>query len=505
MVNLFLSVNNNPVRFTSGNIVMVLLIIASLSFDLSGSKPLWTSPTYRELNFPADDYYIGFASRTFGNDEDASEVEQQVLSFSRVRLIESVYVSISADSYNSLTNSDGEAQEFYSKKIVSRSALETAGLVTDVYLDARKKIAYAFSSIKKSELKESYARAFQLNYQQAAQQIDRVSSMTLPRLMVLRDEITQIQGQNTILKFLGISDQIVQNQIDEMLGEIENSILERSRERSNLDEALITLKSILFSNLNPEVKSIKSNLLTYKDSELSSELSLILDQKLSETLLDQVEINDQSNYVLSGTYWPDMEGIRIMVNVNEFHSNENIRLIGTASVIIDEASIKNLNVNIKPTIPEAPFLSIATKKSDYGGLIAEVTTQKGKDAVAFWEGEELKLAVKVSRPSYVQLINIWADGSKYLLLDNYYLGPDEVNKEYWLPFSWETACPCGMENLYLRASNRPFPQVQVTDVDGFLKLDTDMDIILELTRGFKPKTDEDYLAETTLGLMTFSK
>lgn len=427
------------------------------------------------------------------------------MSFSRVRLIESVYVSISADSYNSLTNSDGEAQEYYSKKIVSKSALETAGLVSEVYLDTRKNIAYAFSTIRKNVLRESYARAFELNYQRVEQQMSQLTSMSLPRMMVLRDDLTQLRGQGTILKFLGFGDPMVDKQIDDLIGTIEDVILERSQERSDLEEALITLKSILFSTLNPEVRSIKMNLLTYKDSELSSALSLILEQKLSQVLLDRVEINDQSNYVLSGTFWPVKEGIRIMINVNEFLDDENLRLLGTATAIVDEASISQLNVEIEPAVQEMAILINSESKPDYGGLIAEVTTQKGKEAVAFWEGEELKLAVKVSRPSYVQLINIWADGSKYLLLDNYYLGPDEVNKEYWLPFSWETACPCGMENLYLRASNQPFPPVQVTDVDGFLKLDTDIDVILELTRGFKPKTDDDYLAETSLGLMTFPR
>lgn len=441
----------------------------------------------------------------YGKDEQVSEAEQEVLSFSRVRLMESVYVSISSDSYNSLINSGGETQEYYSKKVVSKSALETAGLVTEVYLDSKKNIAYAFSIIKKSELRESYSRAFDLKFQQAKQRASQLTTMTLSGLMILRDELTQLQGQGTMLKFLGIGNQNTDKQLADLIGEVDNAILERSRKRSDLDEAMIIMKSILFSNLNAEVQSLKINLLTYKNTGLSSELSLVLNQKLSQVLLNEVKISYQSDYVLSGTYWPDEEGIRIMINVNEFLDGENVRLLGTASATVEDGSIKGLNAALEPFVQEIPLLSNSEEKPDYGGLIAEVSTQKGKEAIAFWEGEELKLAVKVSRPSYVQLINIWADGSKYLLLDNYYLGPDEVNRDYWLPFSWETACPCGMENLYLRASNRPFPPVQVTDVDGFMKLETDIAIILELTRGFKPKKNDDYLAETTLGLMTFPR
>ncbi len=469
------------------------------------STPLWVSPTYREFNFPSDEYYIGFASRSFGREEDPSEVEQQVLTFSRIRLVESVYVSISANSYNSLVNSDGEAREYYSKKIVSKSTLETAGLATEVYLDSRKNIAYAFSSIRKSELRENYAKAFRANYIAIERRMEQLSSMSLQRMMHFSDEITQLQGQRTVMSFLGVGNPNSDQQLEGYLSQVENAILDRSKVRSDLDEALMNLQSVLFSTLQQEVKSLKINLLTYKDSELSSEFSLILNQKLSQVVLEKVEINDGSSYVLSGTYWPAEKGIRLMISVNEYVGGENISLLGTASATVDKTSIHDLNVQIVPQRPKEPLLAAAEDKPDYGGLIAEVTTQKGKEAVAFREGEELKLAVKVSRPSYVQLINIWADGSKYLLLDNYYLGPDEVNKDYWLPFTWETACPCGMENLYLRASNEPFPPVQVSDVDGFLKVETDIEVILKLTRGFKPKTDEDYLAETSMGLMTFPK
>ena len=487
-------------------IALSIFILVSLTgFDAPKSPPLWISPTYRELNFPRSDYYVGFASRSFSKEEDVSEVEQQVLSFARVRLVESVYVSIAADSYNSVTNADGEAEEFYSKKIVSRSALETAGLATEVYLDNRKKIAYAFSSIKKVELLNNYEKAFAVNFEAIERQMNEVSTMPMPQMRQLLDEIRQLQGQRNVLSFLGAEIGEKVQQLNEFALGTQNAILDESKKQTGLEEALSTLQSILFSTLNPVAKAMKINLLTYKDSGLSSEFSLVLNQKLTQGLLENVEISDQSDFVLTGTYWPGREGIRLMVSVNELQAGENIRLLGTASATINESSISGLDVKIEPDFPSSPVLSNSQEKAAYGGLIADVTTQKGKEAVAFTEGEELKVAVKVSRPAYVQLINIWADGSKFLLLDNYYLGSDEVNKNYWLPFSWETACPCGMENLYLRASNRPFLPMEVVDVDGFMKLETDIEVVLELTRGFKPKTDEDYLAEASLDLMTFPK
>lgn len=388
---------------------------------------------------------------------------------------------------------------------MSKSALETAGLATEVYLDRKKQIAYAFSSIKKTELREDYTRAFASKFSQVEENMQQISSMTLLRLTNFSDEIRQLQGHQNVLSFLGVGDGQKKGQLDQFSTDIEKAIREQSKKQADLDEALAALQSILFSTLNPVVKAVKVNLLTFKDSELSSEFSLILNQKLTEVLLKKVAVTDQSDYVLSGTYWPGKEGVRLMVSVNEVQSDENIRLLGTASATINEAAVTVLNVAIEPDIPKTPVLSSSQEKAEFGGLVAEVLTQKGKEAISFWEGEELKVAVKVSRPAYVQLINIWADGSKYLLLDNYYLGPDEVNKNYWLPFSWETACPCGMENLYLRASNRPFPTMEVQDVDGFLKLDTDIEVILERTRGFKPKAEGDYLAETSLGLMTFPK
>ena len=61
-----------------------------------------------------------------------------------------------------------------------------------------------------------------------------------------------------------------------------------------------------------------------------------------------------------------------------------------------------------------------------------------------------------------------------LLLENYYIGEDQLNQEIILPFEWNVQCPCGTEYLKLFAQKNPFDELPVEEKDGFDIVDVNL-------------------------------
>jgi len=60
-----------------------------------------------------------------------------------------------------------------------------------------------------------------------------------------------------------------------------------------------------------------------------------------------------------------------------------------------------------------------------------------------------------------------ADGQKVLLLDNYYIAENMVNKMVELPFEFECSAPFGVETLLASAQPTQLTPLSITHTDGF--------------------------------------
>lgn len=123
-----------------------------------------------------------------------------------------------------------------------------------------------------------------------------------------------------------------------------------------------------------------------------------------------------------------------------------------------------------------------------GGFLAEIWTNKGDENLIYTEGEKLKLYVRINRESYIRVIYHMADGSKVLMVDNYYVGSDKVNTVYELPFEFECAEPFGVETLQLNAQTKAFDALNTTQQYGYDFISEKLNDILVNTRGFKKVT-----------------
>jgi hypothetical protein len=130
-----------------------------------------------------------------------------------------------------------------------------------------------------------------------------------------------------------------------------------------------------------------------------------------------------------------------------------------------------------------------------GELQVEIITNKGKEGQIFSEGEMMKLFVRSNRECYLRFIYHLADGSKVLLLDNYYINRDKVNQVYELPYTFECAEPFGVETLQLNAQTQMFEPLTTRAESGYEFIQENTEQILVKTRGFKNKTGEVLKAE----------
>ena len=137
-----------------------------------------------------------------------------------------------------------------------------------------------------------------------------------------------------------------------------------------------------------------------------------------------------------------------------------------------------------------------------GDLKVELWTNKGADNLIFTEGEHMKLSVRANKECYLRVIYHLADGQKVLLLDNYYISTDKVNKVYELPYEFECSEPFGVETLQLNAQELAFGGLRTQKQDGYEFIVDDMQTILVTTRGMKRIEKSDLKAEKRVTITT---
>ena len=484
-----------------------------LLFTLFGveNSPDWLDHNHRKNNYPKDEFYQGFVSRSFASDENRLQVENEVVSQSRIRLSESIRVFISSKSTSTLSNVNSVADEKFQQKSVTRTELDASGLETLTYFDERKKVAYAFSFIKKRKLQSSYYKQLKDRMLSIRERINNYSEKKPPYavLIELLDELDQVKAIQNTLSSTGMNNSIVlmttqwnkrRDWVNELLSEM------KEKESIDLEEAAVFIRDGLVADITSRsLADVKVNRMTYKNTGIATELSVLFSDYFDDVVSERFSVvSNDFDWVINSTYWPLKDKIKITTTIHQIDGGELVKLIASTSINVDRSIIDDLGVDYEPLKneeDEEEYRVVTQREESDGEIIVEIATQKGNRSSVFMEGETLKLLTKVSRPSYIQLINVWADGSKLLLLDNYYADISQTNSYFELPFEWETACPCGIEYIYVIASSKPHSVPETTDQDGFLFIDEPLAEVLDKKRGFK-RVSGDGVSEASLILTT---
>ena len=463
-------------------------------FSNQQHKPSWTSYRHRKEFYPINNYFIGFATLYFHKGDDLNTIQDALSSKSKSLLIESIHIKISSVATSTLKNTNGLSEEIYNKDVIVSSKLEASGVKTEIYLDHKKQIGYAFSFIKKKDFNQSLKKQVKILTSQLSGQIDWLqknisSNLFNESLHEASEALSNLVSTNSILSNELSSEMVSRiNKFKRQITELKANSDQRSL---HIKEVANTINYHFKEYLNTSVPKVIYPI-TYKSTGVASELSHFLKDKLSVFVnnIDFLGAQEDTSMVLTGNYWPNDSGITINVSLTKVYLGLNIVKLKSISFHVEKPNDLNYLPNIK-SLKEGIHKEVnhPTLLVDEGMSI-DLMTRKGNGAISYKTGEKMKLMVKSSLPAYIRIINVWYDGRKSLLVDNFKINSSNANRTIELPFEWITTCPCGVEYIYAYAQSEPFERLNTIPFGKFTMVDETFRSVVQKTRSLKSSRPE---------------
>ena len=130
-------------------------------------------------------------------------------------------------------------------------------------------------------------------------------------------------------------------------------------------------------------------------------------------------------------------------------------------------------------------------------LHLECKTNKGKENLAFSQGETMRLYVKVNKPCFMRVTYRLADGRLVLFKDSFQIPPSKVGTFFEIGDGFNPSPPFGKEQVFFHAKTGPLDQLMLKQTADGYKLIQEPKHRTE--RGFLPKV---YEAESSLEFYT---
>jgi hypothetical protein len=516
------------------NIFLVSIIFITLFVitPASGQAPGWIKYDSRQAMFPEKNYISGFSSEINYTDAIVNELIDKCNGNAKNTLVESVKVSIKSVTESGLSNlnsgKNAETYQYIKHSSVSYSNIDIAGLISETYYDKKKKVAYAFTYIKKTDLEAYYKQKVTTSLQKLEQkykfaedskqggQAQIAVTTLLECLPVFRD----IEEAQSILAALGVIDETsikskntlaLKSQVDKSLDELNNSV------KNNISDLAYFISNGLKLQI-PDLKgSVSLSSFNYQDTKMGSPLSKRLYNELEQKLVSVAQINllnqevfsassglNTSDFIITGSYWEEGDFLKIIVVLRDY-------ITGKAQASIESKLKKDYctqnNIEFLPEnfIEANKKAKIFNENEIVGGdLQLEIWTNKGNTNLLYSQNDTLKLYLRTNKECYVRFIYHLADGSSVLLLDDFYVGIDKVNKVYQLPDEFICSEPFGAELLQVNAQTAKFEPLIITKQNGYNYISNDLADILIKNRGFKKTDDKLLKAETRLVITTMA-
>lgn len=498
---------------------LVILLITYTSIVIAQVEPKWVNYITRTNSYPTSTYLSGFASEINTNGVDQNELLGKLEGLAKDQLVENIMVDIRSISTLNIHNVNTETQETFKHNSTSFSQAKIAGLKVERYYDAKKKTGYAFAYAEKNDVIQLYLNEIEKELASiktamtSAASLDKQGALkkyfeTQPSFRTIEEAQTLIvtltaNFDNPALKRKETSDLKVA--VDEKINALRNS------SQLTLDEAANFIAYGLGLQTGPVKTSVRLASFTYQDTPMGSPFSRRFGTMLEQSLINEarynvVDANAQTKgFVLTGSYWEEKDKLKVTALLRNETTGE---ALGSASCYIPISVLAQNNVDFKPENYHDAMSNMKMFAKDEmkgGDLQVEVVTNKGKDAQIFSEGEAMRLFVRANRECYLRFIYHLADGSKVLLLDNYYVNRDKVNLLYELPYTFECAEPFGVETLQLNAQTEQFEPLNVKSENGYDFILENTEQILVKTRGFKKKDAEVLKAEEIVVFTTMAR
>lgn len=506
----------------------LLFVLLLLVGTISWAQPAWIEYEHRTIRYPDDKYLVGFSSEQIVRKEQPREdILERLSGYAKDKLVQSVLTEIKSVTSMEIQTTNGITNEELKSASVASSDATIAGLKVETYYDDRKKdeVAYAFAYASKAEVIKyyeneikTYLDRWNTDFTIAENHKNQGNNQAALKLLFgFQKDFRDVEHAQTLLVTLTGNynlPAIRRAEFNTFKTRVENKISEiRGIDQFSLEDAAYYIAFSMSTQMDDKSTPIVVNNFTFEDTPMGSKFSrrfkASIDQKLSSegfSVVQNIEGNPNA-LVLNGTYWENADKLKI---VTILRTQGVSKAVASAECYLPKATLQQIGIAYKPENYTQALVDqkIFSENEIIGGnLNIDLWTNKGKERLIYTEGEELKLFVRANKEAYIRIVYYLADGSKVLMVDNYYINRDMVNKTVELPFSFECAEPFGTETMQMNAQVDPFEPLQTEEQYGYEFITEGTHAIQVKSRGFKKvkstKT-EDIKAERRLVFTTMS-
>ena len=513
------------------------LLCLVICLQLEAQEPDWVGQGGKSVKYPLSEYVTGFGTSP-SKEKDAALIAQDN---ARAQLSQSIIVNIRSEVIDKLEATGNKTSQYFSTVTQSSTTLQIAGVKTETY--TKGKNTYAFAYVSKKELSRYYKQRrndliLQVQKLSSAAEADEKAGRiddAAKRYAGLFPLLEQLREATTILLVAqsGSEAESLLNEDRTIAGKEELAIkIDRllARSISSVDDAARAVAYQIAQQITGVGKTMITPL-TYQDSKMTSSFARYFRDALesqmqkfavwdvarqtrefipkSSQITRDLAVASGAQAIFEGNYWEQGDKIKIIGRLREVESGQ---IMASAEALFDKNLLNSRGLSSKPENYQKALVdqkAFAEEEIISGDIQLDVWTNKGNENLLFSEGEILKIYVRVNRAAHLRVIYNMADGSRVLLVNDYYLDESKVNQVVEIPGEFECAEPFGAETMLAFARTQEFPKIPTVVQDGYeFLVDTNAKTVGPTARGFKKKdaaTQPLQMTESRLTITTMAK
>jgi len=462
-------------------IIISIMLLISIALSLSASVPDWY------LNNVTDEYPEYILGTGIADINDNKPLaKQQAENRAKQDVASNIFINISGktkDYFAEIGSGENSSVEEY--------FINETDITTDIDLmgcEILKKFHnnehyFILAGVKKNDLKENYENSIkQLSddigeqFKAAELLLNSNPAKALQHYEICLQKMNEIKSKTKVLLFLSNGEDISlpnvtlppENKIMIKLAELQESVPKSESEIANIlladiDEQLTENSDIIIYPFEFENTGFVSDFGNNLDQTLKSKIISITKKDVVDHSknIDLDKIN-----IITGKMLRSAKGLSIQLKLRN-----SLKETFITQIFINEVTCKSIGWNIiKPKKLEESLrnkieLSNAIKSDT--SLKTELQTDKiGYGPIVYKYNDEPKLLVRTNKACYVRLIYIFSDGTKTLLVDNYYINDDMTNRWNKLPLDLIVTEPSGIEQMLLQSSTKKMPALTTEYVNA---------------------------------------
>lgn len=495
----------------------ITVILVVMLFQAHAQKPSWIDFESRKQLFPAGTFLTGFASEKFDKEKSKDEQLRILTGYAKTELVEGITVTVYSKSLLHAQENDKTVSQNFTQSTATFANAELPGLKAETWEDSRDKQLYAFVYVRTSDLSDYHQAKLKEKREKVASNLQegdqyRKSGKNDAALRCFRDCLPLLAEMEASLSIIqALMKQSQQADIQQLSIRVRRGLEELSNITATTPaEAAGIIAEAVYAKLKGQKLKFQLLPFTYQDSKMAGEFSSALHESLKQKLFEKdlaiVEFSTadgsvKADAVLSGVYWVETKQLRLTATLT---GKNGVVLAGAEALLSKDWFTADNKSWLPEQFEEAGKRLKIFKEGEIvgGGLQLDLWTNKGAENLLYHENDTLKLFIRSNHECYLRFVYYMADGSKVLLMDDYYIGSDQVNKVVQIPETFICAEPFGIESLVLNGQTSPFEKLSTTKKDGYVLIENDVKEIVTQSRGFKRVSNQTLNGEKRLIINT---